>query len=91
MSERTGKTLKHDVAGVTEYLLADGSYEVERDGVVIGKISKYMSSSAVPKGKVRATSRKPVSRWMATPKFVAGAFKRSSTDLRTAKDAIAAL
>ncbi len=91
MAERTGKTLTVPNAGLILHALVDGSYEVERDGVVLGKVAKYTSSTAVPKGKVRATSRKPVTRWMATPKFVAGAFKRSSTGLRTARDAATAL
>lgn len=96
MSERTGKTLKTTTAGtatydVVAYELADGGYEVERDGVILGTISKYTSTSSVKPGKVRASASKPVTRWMATPKFVAGAFKRSSMGLRTAKDAVNAL
>lgn len=91
MSERTGKTIKSTVEGITVYELADGGYEVERDGVVLGKVAKYTSTSSVKPGKVRASASKPVTRWMATPKYVAGAFKRSSMGLRTAKDAINAL
>lgn len=97
MSERTGKTLKTTTAGtatydVVAYELADGGYEVERAGVILGKICKYESRTEVKAGKVRASERRrPVTRWMATPKFVAGAFKRSASGFRTAKDAVTAL
>lgn len=69
MIERTGKTTKFTaVEGVVLHERTNGSFEVVRDGVTLGYVGKYTSTTEVKPGKVRASERrKPVTRWNASP------------------------
>lgn len=94
MSERTGRSIDTEFDDVTAYQMDDGSYEVERNGVLLGTVRRYLSTTEVKPGKVRASvRRKPVQRWVAWPRFVEGRgyANRSTSDLRTLKAAIAVL
>lgn len=87
MIERTGKATKTAIEGVVLFPRVDGSFEVERDGVVVGTIGQYKSTTSVKPGKVRASARpKPVTRWNA---HVKGG--RGSYNITTRKDALAIL
>lgn len=88
MRERTGKTIKTATEGVTLHPLTDGeTFEVERDGVVLGTVGRYLSRTEVKPGKVRASERrKPVQRWNA---HVKGG--RGSYNLRSRTDAVSVL